>query len=113
MKLDIDFETKEIKMKMDTRRLLYPLYRCDAFNLQHVVLSIIMVITLTTTSTLQDNVKGPSHTADELLPKAFKQIDKSDENRLIRYMSDDMQIQEPNAIYLQCVVPQVGVIMVI
>merc|ERR1712064_242511 len=62
-------------------------------------------MTLTTTSTLQENIKGPSHTKDEILPTAFKEIDKSEEPSLIRYMSDDMVIQEPNAIYLQCVVP--------
>ena len=96
-------------MKIDTRTLFYAICGGDAFNLQYVVLSIIMVITLTTTSTLQENIKGPARAEDELLPKALKQTDKSDETHLIRYMSDDMVIQEPNAIYLQCVVPQVGV----
>lgn len=95
-------------MKIDTRRLFYAISGGDAFNLQYVVLSIILVITLTTTSTLQQNIKEPSRAEDEILPKALKQTDKSEEPHLIRYMSDDIVIQEPNAIYLQCLVPQVG-----
>ena len=78
--------------------------------IQHVVLYISLVIALMTTSTLQEHIKEASdRDASFLLPKALKQIQKSDDitKHLIRYMSNDMQIQEPNAIYLQCVVPQV------
>ena len=75
----------------------------DLLDQQFVVLSIIMVLTFTTTSTLQDNVNGLSPVT---LKEALKENHKA-ETPLIRYMSDDMQIVEPNAIYLQCVVPQV------
>ena len=102
---------------MDTRRRtrthsIFCSAEKDAFNkIQYVVLYISLVITLTTTSTLQEHIK--EHRASDrdavlLLPKALKQTnEKSEETHLIRYMSDDLQIQEPNAIYLQCVVPQV------
>ena len=104
---------------MDTRTRrtrIHPIIRNstekDAFNnIQNVMLYISLVITLTATSTLQDHIK--EHGASDrdavlLLPKALKQTnEKSEETHLIRYMSDDLQIQEPNAIYLQCVVPQV------
>ena len=81
--------------------------------IRHVVLYISLVITLTTTSTLQEHINehgAPHRDASFLLPKALKQTnEKSDEPHLIRYMSDDLQIQEPNAIYLQCLVPQVSI----
>ena len=95
-------------MKIEKRRKFYATCGRDAFSLQYVVLYTIMVITLTTTSTLQENIKTISSEEAELLPKALKQIDKSDEPTLIRFMSPDMVIQEPNAIYLQCLVPPVG-----
>ena len=83
----------------------------DAFKMiRHVVLYISLVIALTTTSTLQEHIKEASdRDASFLLPKALKQTnEKSD---LISYMSDDLQIQEPNAIYLQCLVPQVSMMI--
>ena len=93
-------------MKIEKRRKCFAICGRDAFSLQYVVLYTIMVITLTTTSTLQENIKSSAEA--ELLPKAFKQIDKSDDPTLIRFMSPDMVIQEPNAIYLQCLVPPVS-----
>ena len=95
-------------MKIEKRRKCFAICGRDAFSLQHVVLYTIMVITLTTTSTLQENIKTPSSAEAELLPKALKQIEKSEEPTLIRFMSPDMVIQEPNAIYLQCLVPPVS-----
>ena len=83
----------------------------DAFKMiQHVVLYISLVIALTTTSTFQEHIKeAADRDASFLLPKALKQTnEKSD---LISYMSDDLQIQEPNAIYLQCLVPQVCIMI--
>ena len=83
----------------------------DAFKMiQHVVLYISLVIALTTTSTFQEHIKeAADRDASFLLPKALKQTnEKSD---LISYMSDDLQIQEPNAIYLQCLVPQVSMMI--
>ena len=103
-------------MDMTTRNKFHSIYSSaekDAFNMiRHVVLYISLVITLTTTSTLQEHInehEAPHRDALYLLPKALKQTnEKSDEPHLIRYMSDDLQIQEPNAIYLQCLVPQVS-----
>ena len=103
-------------MKMDMHEMIFYgiCIPSDAFNLKSFLLYISIVITFTTTSTLQNNIKETSATEDEPLPKAFNQNDKkSDEKHLIRYMSDDMQIQEPNAIYLQCVVPQVFVFLIV
>ena len=88
---------------MDSKMLRNTIH--GALDQHHVMLSIILIITLTTTSTLQDNVKELS---PDTLTQALKENDKA-ETQLIRYMSDDMQIVEPNAIYLQCVVPQVCV----
>ena len=81
-----------------------------AFNTYRATLSVLIVTSFIITSTLQDSIEEVSYSEDSfLLPKALKQIQKSDDisKHLIRYMSNDMQIQEPNAIYLQCVVPQV------
>ena len=81
-----------------------------AFQKYHVTVSVIIIASSVITSTLQDSIEESSSSKDKfLLPKALKQIQKSDDitKHLIRYMSNDMQIQEPNAIYLQCVVPQV------
>lgn len=60
---------------------------------------------LTTTSKLKETGEG---TSSDYLEKALSENDKA-EVLLIRYMSDDVKVTEPNAIYLQCVVPQVGV----
>ena len=81
-----------------------------AFKTYRATLSVLILASFVFTSTLQDTIEEASHSEDPfLLPKALKQIQKSDDitKHLIRYMSNDMQIQEPNAIYLQCVVPQV------
>ena len=69
------------------------------------LLTIFMVIALSTTSKLKDFGEG---TSPDYLDQALKGNDKA-EVPLIRYMSDDVKVTEPNAIYLQCVVPQVGV----
>ena len=85
-------------------------HRIIAFKTYRATLSVLIVTSFIITSTLQDSIEEVSHSEDSfLLPKALKQIQKSDDitKHLIRYMSNDMQIQEPNAIYLQCVVPQV------
>ena len=82
-----------------------------AFKTYRATLSVLILASFVFTSTLQDTIKEASHSEDPfLLPKALKQTnEKSDEPHLIRYMSDDLQIQEPNAIYLQCLVPQVSI----
>ena len=69
------------------------------------LLTVFMVIALTTTSKIKDPGDG---TFSDHLEQALKGNDKTEEVRLIRYMSDDVKVTEPNAIYLQCVVPQVS-----
>ena len=84
-----------------------------AFKPYRATLSVLILASLVITLTLQNTIEEVSYLEDPfLLPKALKQIQKSDDitKHLIRYMSNDMQIQEPNAIYLQCVVPQVKLI---
>ena len=69
------------------------------------LLTIFMVIALTTTSKIKDPGEG---TFSDHLDHALKGNDKTEKVPLIRYMSDDVKVTEPNAIYLQCVVPQVS-----
>ena len=88
---------------MDMKRSHYTIH--SAKDYLSIMFYIIVILTLAATSTLQDNVEGQSR---ESLTEALNENIKSETN-LIRYLSDDMQIVEPNAIYLQCVVPQVSI----